>query len=116
MNTDFPFSLFFIDDAEEPVWAANPPTVRGTHSPSYNSTAWGVEMVGDYETAPFNPQVKDHTVKALAVMFRFLHLSPETALRFHREDPRTSHKTCPGKNVVKDDMIRLIRAEMDRRA
>jgi hypothetical protein len=29
-------------------------------------------------------------------------------LHFHREDPKTAHKRCPGKNVVKADVIKRV--------
>src|SRR5687768_10933224 len=38
----------FIDDKK--IWVFTPLTVSGTHSPSWNKFALGVEMLGDYET------------------------------------------------------------------
>jgi uncharacterized protein YgiM (DUF1202 family) len=36
-------------------------------------------------------------------------------LHFHKEDPETTHKSCPGKNVVKSDLIKAVQAEIERR-
>ena len=36
-------------------------------------------------------------------------------LHLHKEDPKTTHKHCPGKNVVKEDLIKTVQAEIDRR-
>jgi hypothetical protein len=35
------------------IIVATPPWIRGTHSPSFNFTHWGIEMVGDYDLEPF---------------------------------------------------------------
>lgn len=102
----------FIEAADDdrPIWIGNPLTAKGTHSPSFNKDSWGVEMVGDFGRAPFDPAVKANTVATLAVLFRFLGVSPDR-LRFHKDDPRTDHD-CPGKNVKKPDMIAAIKAAM----
>ncbi len=93
------------------IWVFTPLTTSGVHSPSWNEISLGIEMVGDYSKESFNPLVKSNTVKALAILHLALGLDSHT-LRFHREDPRTSHKDCPGKSVIKQDMIDLIHAEM----
>ena len=38
--------LFVADDL---IWVFTPLTTSGTHSPSWNSVAWGIEMVGEYD-------------------------------------------------------------------
>jgi len=54
--------------------------------------------------------VAANTVFALATLHTALSLDPQT-LRFHKEDPRTTHD-CPGKNVDKANMIARIEAAM----
>lgn len=103
--------LFVADDL---IWVFNDLTQRGTHSPSWNSIAWGIEMVGDFSAEPFNSglgaKVRDNAVHALAVLHAARGLNPDT-LRLHKEDPRTTH-ACPGRNVNKKDMIARIHARM----
>lgn len=95
--------LFVADDL---IWAFTPLTTPGVHSPSWNSIAWGVEMVGDYNAEPFDDRVRDNAVAALASLHAAVGLDPAT-LKLHKEDPKTTHD-CPGKNVVKADMIARI--------
>ena len=99
----------FIDDRQ--IWVFTPLTVSGVHSPSFNKVALGVEMLGDYETEPFNTgrgaQVRDNTVAAMATLSAVLGLDPES-MKLHREDPLTTH-ACPGKNVVKLAVIQQVK-------
>jgi hypothetical protein len=99
----------FVDDLQ--IWAFTPLTVSGTHSPSWNKTAIGVEMLGDYEKEPFDSgrglAVRNNTVAALATLCGILGLDPET-MRIHREDPLTTH-ACPGKNVRKLELIQAVK-------
>lgn len=100
--------LFIADDL---IWVFTPLTVTGVHSPSWNSVSWGVEMVGDYNTEPFSSNVRDNTVAALATLHSVMSIDTST-LKFHREDPNTTHKGCPGSNVNKESMIRRIHDEI----
>lgn len=85
-----------------PLWE------RGTHSPSYNSSYFGIEMIGDYSTEILPDDIKSNATFAIASLFKFKIKMPAKAwtFRYHGEDPRTSHKGCPGKNVgLKTDWI-----------
>lgn len=55
--------------------------------------------------------MRENAVDALAILHRWRGLDP-TTLRFHKEDPKTTHKECPGKHVDKRDMIDRITARM----
>src|SRR2546426_9682579 len=61
--------LFVADDL---IWVFTPLTASGVHSPSWNSIAWGVEMVGDFETEDFQDgpgaAVRTNAVSALATL------------------------------------------------
>ena len=98
----------FIDDRK--IWVFTPLTLSGTHSPSWNKTSIGVEMLGDYELESFDSgrglQVRKNTVAALATLSAILGLDP-TTIKLHKEDPLTTH-SCPGKNVLKLDLIQQI--------
>jgi len=100
--------LFVADDL---IWAFTPLTTSGVHSPSWNGISWGIEMVGEYEEEPFNAGVRENTVDALAILHAWRGIDPDT-LHFHKEDPKTTHKECPGKNVDKDDMIQRVKNRM----
>jgi hypothetical protein len=101
----------FIDDAV--IWVGTPLTVSGVHSPSWNGVSFGVETVGDYAREPLLPAVAQNLASALATLHDALGLLPETAIRFHKEDPATTHRGCPGKNLVKPDLIAAVRAKLD---
>lgn len=99
--------------ADDLVWLFNPLWKRGTHSPSWNSFSWGVEMVGDYATEDFasgpGAKVRDNAVALVAALFGWIGVEPtEKTLRLHKEDPGTTHD-CPGKHVSKDDFLSRVK-------
>jgi hypothetical protein len=98
----------FVDDKQ--IWVFTPLTTSGVHSPSWNSTALGVEMLGDYEHESFNSgrglKVRQNAVSAMASLSAALGLDP-TTMRLHKEDPATTH-ACPGKNVKKLEVIQEV--------
>jgi N-acetylmuramoyl-L-alanine amidase len=98
----------FVDDHR--IWVFTPLTVSGTHSPSWNKLALGVEMLGDYEKESFDSgrglNVRKNTMAALATLSAILGIDPQT-MRLHREDPLTTH-ACPGKNVRKLEVIQQV--------
>lgn len=99
----------------------SPLTGPGTHSPAWNSISWGVETVGEFEREPFTGAIKDNLVAALATLHAAagLQLLPYQrgvrGLHLHKEDPKTTHKSCPGKNIVKADLIKAVQAAIERR-
>jgi len=101
----------FIDDHQ--IWVFTPLTVSGVQSPSWNKLALGIEMLGEYQTEPFNSgrgaQVHANVVAAIATLSAVLGLDPAT-LKLHKEDPLTTHKGCPGKHVVKASFIQEVQA------
>lgn len=98
----------FIDDKQ--IWVFTPLTVSGTHSPSWNKTSIGIEMLGNYATDDFNTgrglKVQENTIAAIASLSAVLGLNP-ASMRLHREDPLTTHK-CPGNNVNKTSVIKKV--------
>lgn len=103
------------------ILAFSPLIGPGTHSPAWNSISWGVETVGEFETDPFTGAVRDNLVAALAILHAAAGLSPlpyalgAQGLHLHKEDPLTTHKHCPGKNIVKADLVAAVQAEILRR-
>ena len=102
---------WFVTPNKAGLLAFTPSTVPGTHSPSWNSRSLGVEMVGDYQSEPFDAGVQRNVVALLAELHLWLGLDPAT-IHFHREDTKTTHKDCPGKNVDKARLIADVRAKM----
>jgi hypothetical protein len=100
--------LFVADDA---IWVFTALTTSGVHSPSWNEVSWGVEVVGDYSVETLSDAVKQNAVSALATLHSAGNIDP-TTLRLHKEDPLTTHKGCPGTNIVKADVIAWVQARL----
>jgi len=95
-----------------------PLTHPGVHSPAWNSISWGVEMVGDYDKDQFTDTMKDMATTALAILHHYGHLTPlpyergVKGLHFHKEDPKTTHKDCPGKHVIKSEIVEIVQRKL----
>lgn len=89
----------FIDDKQ--IWVFNPLTLPGVHSPSWNRTAIGIEMLGDFNKESFTNGrgnlVRINTVAAVAALSNVLGFKSDS-WKFHVEDKRSDHD-CPGKNA-----------------
>src|SRR5579863_7457842 len=101
--------LFVADDL---IWVFTSLTTPGVHSPSWNAISWGVEIVGDYDLEPFTDATRENVVTALACLHERAGLDPQT-LRIHKEDLKTTHTYCPGKNIVKTDLIGWVMQRLD---
>jgi hypothetical protein len=92
-------------------------TVSGTHSPSWNKIALGVEMLGDYDKDEFDSgrglKVHQNAVAAFATLSAVLGIDPDK-IRLHKEDPLTTH-ACPGKKVNKNKFIQEVKDLMAKR-
>jgi hypothetical protein len=103
----------FIDQVG--IWVFNPLDRRGTHSPSWNGRAWGVEMLGDFASEAFDSgdglRVQTHAIGALAALYRRLGIASVTDSNFklHKEDPKTDHD-CPGRHVNKAKVRSAVQA------
>lgn len=89
-----------------------PFNVRGTHSPSWNSIAIGIETVGEFERETFDGTLSQKALVALVgELYLRLGLMPDQyvkgvrGIHFHREDLKSSHRTCPGRLLIKDRLI-----------
>lgn len=96
---------------EDEAWLFSPLDARGVHAVSFNATGWGIEMLGDYDSEdPWSGRglkVLTTAAEVAAILLRKIGRD-ETAIRFHRDDPKTS-KTCPGRKVDKDRFVKLVR-------
>ena len=104
----------FVDYFTDGIWVFTPFTEKGTHSPSWNGTRLGIEMIGDFarddDDAGPGLLVKKNTVALFAMMHTRYGWNPET-IKLHKEDPRTTHD-CPGKDVDKGEFIELVQEYM----
>jgi hypothetical protein len=104
--------------AKDKIWGFTPFTAPGTHSPAWNARTWGIETVGEFMHEPFDGSVRDNLVGALAVLHCALGLDPADyhfatrGLHFHKEDPVTTHKQCPGVNMNKGELVAAVVAKM----
>jgi N-acetylmuramoyl-L-alanine amidase CwlA len=104
----------FIDDRQ--IWVFNPLTMPGTHSPSFNATAIGIEMLGDFNKEAFDSgrglKVREHTTWAIAKLSKKLDFGA-AEWKWHNEDPATTHD-CPGKNArnARQAMVREVMEDM----
>lgn len=87
----------FIDDKQ--IWVFTPLTTPGTHSPSWNRVAIGIEMLGNYDSESFTTgrglAVRYNASVAIGELSKALGFKAD-AYRFHMADPKTTHD-CPGK-------------------
>ncbi|MCI0693339.1 N-acetylmuramoyl-L-alanine amidase [candidate division KSB1 bacterium] len=103
--------LFVADDL---IWVFTPLITSGVHSPSWNRFSWGVEMVGDYDMEPVNVNVFDNTIAALTTLHAAIGLDTQT-LHLHKEDPETTHDSCPGRNVNQAEIIARLKERFSQR-
>jgi N-acetylmuramoyl-L-alanine amidase len=94
-------------------WFSNP-LQSGIHSRCFNATRFGIEMVGDYNKEEFNSgdgaMVRDNAVFLIAALNLKFNFDPGD-LTFHVECKKDNHD-CPGKKVVKADVISRVREMM----
>lgn len=104
----------FIDDRQ--IWVFTPLTSKGTHSPSYNGTAIGIEMLGDFAREEFTSgrgaKVRANTIEAIAALNVALGFRADKWI-FHVQDPKTTHD-CPGIKARRDrdNLVREINEKM----
>jgi hypothetical protein len=97
----------FVDGVS--IWVFTDFNVKGVHSPSWNGTRLGIEMVGDYDKesdeSGMGAKVMELTVALFGECHTFFGWEPSnTSIKLHKEDPSTTHD-CPGKNVVKSEFV-----------
>jgi hypothetical protein len=100
----------FID--EDQVYGMCDLRKKGIHAVSFNSTAIGIEVLGDYdnEESHVGRGLKCWTTASdtTRVLLKWLDLDAnDDTVLFHRDDP-TTRKSCPGRKVKKDWLLSLI--------
>ncbi len=96
------------------IWNFTPFIEKGTHSPSWNGTRIGIEMVGDFavddDETGLGFMVKKNTVALFGMLHSHYGWNPET-IKLHKEDPRTTHD-CPGAHIDKAEFIQAVQEYM----
>ena len=94
--------------APDYIWVFNPLTVPGVHSPSWNHISIGIEMIGDFDKESADTgdghKVKNNCIFATALLCETFGLSPEAAIKLHKQDPKTTH-VCPGESMAQDKTL-----------
>ena len=85
------------------IWQMTPLNMKGIHATTANSWTWGIEVVGNYDAAPWSTETHVMVQGAtIALMdWRGITVSAQSLIG-HREVP--SPKSCPGRMV---DMNRI---------
>lgn len=104
----------FIPPTPDTILVLNSLLARGTHTPSWNGFSYGVETVGEFQHETFEDPTRANLVAALAMLHTKLGLDPTDyqlgvrGLHYHKEDRNTTHKQCPGKNMIKADLVEAV--------
>ena len=105
----------FTDD--HGIWVLTPLSTKGIHARSFNSTRYGIEMLGNFDTLQdYNDSRGIASRKngkiAAAVLMKYAGISTGK-LNFHRHD-RLTNKTCPGEHVdfaaFEEDVLETVEA------
>lgn len=99
---------FFVDQSG--IIRFSPLDAPGVHAASFNRDSIAVDMLGNYDAEKWTDPIKGYTIHLLACLCLALGVEAET-IKFHSEDPR-SNKGCPGKNISKEEVIRLVKDKM----
>ena len=96
--------LFVVSGApnadHDGIWQMSPLNARGIHAASFNTTHWGLEVVGSFDSQRWDAGTSALTLGALAALHDWAGWPAVSAatLNGHRDDPKTT-KTCPGKAI-----------------
>lgn len=82
--------------APDGLWVGTPLALQGVHGTACNKDRIGIEIVGDFDVAPWPPDLQ---ARVLALSVALLHWlrADERMVNGHRECP--SKKSCPGRAI-----------------
>ncbi len=92
-------------------------TARGTHCSCHNSTHFGIEQVGNFNTShdDYNSgdgeKVKDNAIWCLAVLCKHFQIDPKSIIP-HSECKADGHSQCPGNEVSMPEIITKVKQTM----
>lgn len=82
--------------APDGIWLGTPLSARGVHGTACNTDRIGIEIVGDFDTAPWPPALQQRVIALSVALLHWLR-ADERMANGHRECP--SEKSCPGRAV-----------------
>ena len=99
--------LFIVVGSPNPmndgIWQLTPLNLKGIHSGAWNSTHWGIEVVGNYDSLPWSDELRPLVYGTVLTLFAWHGITANRkSIVGHRETG--SRKTCPGKSI---DMNRV---------
>ena len=88
--------------ANDGIWSMTPLDTVGIHAGECNSTTWGIEVVGNFDIAPWSDALRPVVYDVIQALLKKIGVSAVTIaqLRGHREC--NSPKTCPGAKINMD--------------
>ena len=113
-NVAGPHIFIFPVDGDN-IGLGCPLELTGFGSPGFNHNAWHIEGTANFDIDDDDAGpgfiVKDTMAFVAAALLnqRGLEADPHI-LKFHGEDPRTTHKGCPGSDLVKSDFLARVQA------
>lgn len=109
--------LFLVhgSNGQDGIWQLTPLSVTGIHAGACNATHWGIEVVGDFDAAPWPAPLQDliFDVSDVLLDWAAIQVVDAKTVRGHRECLK--NKSCPGKAIDVGAMrTRLAEARIDR--
>jgi len=94
--------LFIVTGSPDPlndgIWQMTPLNLKGTHAGAWNSSHWGIEVVGNYDSQTWSDSTKTLVYDAVIALFMWKSITVNRqSVVGHRETG--SKKTCPGKSI-----------------
>ncbi len=89
--------------AHDGIWQMTPLNEVGVHAGVCNSRYWGIEVVGDYDDAPWDAATRQLVVGAIGELLKWRSIAVSaTSIKGHRDC--NSPKTCPGTSINLTDV------------
>jgi hypothetical protein len=103
--------LFVVANSSNPandgIWQLTPLNMQGVHAGTCNTHTWGIEVVGDYNTNPWDAQTRALVVGAAATLLQWRSITVSaTSVKGHRDC--NSPKSCPGTAINLHDVRQWI--------
>lgn len=95
------------DRANDGIWQLTPLNLKGIHAGAWNSTHWGIEVVGNYDTLPWPDNLRTLIYGTVLTLFAWRGITANRkSVLGHRETG--SKKSCPGRSIDMDRVRREI--------
>jgi len=93
------------DVTQDGIWQLTPLNRKGIHAGAWNSSHWGIEVVGNYDALPWSDALRFLVYGTVLTLFAWHGITANAkSIVGHRETG--SKKSCPGRTI---DMNRVRR-------